>query len=99
MLTCAWLTPYLFSEMQKQLPRDTAAKARRLQALADATDERERADDAQVVAAHHARNAGATWREIAEVASKGSASAAASYFGDSMVHRAEIRAAARMRAR
>lgn len=84
--------------MQNAIAKNSSAKAVRLQALADATDERERAEQSQIKAAHDARDAGASWKEIADAASKGTAPAAASYFGNSMLHRAEIRAAARARA-
>lgn len=70
-----------------------------LKLLELATENLEHAQLAQIRAAHNARRLGATWLEIASFASKGSASAAASYFGDSMEDRAAKREAARDRAK
>lgn len=83
--------------MQKSTARELRNKSSQLEALTKATDKREHAEMQQLRAAHSARRAGATWAEIAAVASKGSAAAAASYFGDSMADRAAKQAAARER--
>lgn len=84
--------------MQKDGGRDALGKRPRLKQLMAATEAREDAEEQQVRAAHEARNAGATWAEIADASSKGSAAAAASYFGDSMDDRSAKRASARERA-
>lgn len=84
--------------MQKSNDRNQRDKALQLEALTKATGKREQADERQIRAAHSAKHAGATWAEIAAAASKGSAAAAASYFGDSRADRAAKQAAARERA-
>lgn len=84
--------------MQKESETGARKQLDPLESLGVATENLERAQLAQIRAAHNARKSGATWREIASFASKGSAASAASYFGDSMEDRAEKRAAARDRA-
>ena len=88
----------LISEMQKSLDAEDRSLQRHIEAVANATIKRERAEAKQVKAVHAARHAGVTWVAIAGVASKGSAAAAASFFGDSMADREMKRIAARERA-
>lgn len=87
------------SEMQKENRREMSQKKDVLWRLASATAARSRFDRQQIQAAHRARHVGVTWKEIAEVSGKGSAAAAASYFGENMADRELKRAAARSRAR
>ena len=84
--------------MQKSFDTGDRSSSRHLDAVAKATVKRERAEQQQVDAVHAAKHAGATWAEIADVASKGSAASAASFFGDSMADREMKRIAARERA-
>ena len=84
--------------MQKSSDTKDRSKMRHLEAVENATALRERAEGRQVRAVHAARHFGATWAEIADVTSKGSAAAAASFFGDSIADRELKRIAARERA-
>jgi hypothetical protein len=84
--------------MQKSLDGGDRSLQRHLEAVANATIKRERAEAQQVKAVHAARHAGVTWAAIADAASKGSAASAASFFGDSMADREMKRVAARERA-